>query len=334
MRLYRKVIVFCVVMVALYTAVTVFESCKKSEVKDSTRVSANTPNQYVGSANCQSCHANQYKDWQQSDHFRAMQLPYDSTVVGDFNNTIYVADGVTNRFFKKDGKFFINTQGDDGKNHDYEIAYTFGYFPLQQYLIAFPDGRLQSSRVSWDSRNKKWFHQYPGQKLYHHDWLHWTGNAQNWNTMCASCHSTDLQKNYNFSSDKYTTSWKEINVACESCHGPGSKHIQFMQSEEYKNGDSLANSGFWYAHQTNPQLQLNTCAPCHARKSDLSQQRINSPELLDDMIPQVISNEFYFADGQIREEDYEYGSFAQSKMFHNNVRCSSCHNPHSGKLKL
>ncbi|MBK9105373.1 MAG: tetratricopeptide repeat protein [Saprospiraceae bacterium] len=48
----------------------------------------------------------------------------------------------------------------------------------------------------------------------------------------------------------------------------------------------------------------------------------------------MISNEMYFADGQIKEEDYEYGSFTQSKMFHNNVRCSSCHNPHSGKLRL
>ncbi len=52
------------------------------------------------------------------------------------------------------------------------------------------------------------------------------------------------------------------------------------------------------------------------------------------MIPQVLNNEYYFPDGQIKEEDYEYGSFAQSKMFHNNVKCSNCHNPHSGKLKL
>ena len=27
---------------------------------------------------------------------------------------------------------------------DYEIAYTFGVYPLQQYLIAFPGGRYQA----------------------------------------------------------------------------------------------------------------------------------------------------------------------------------------------
>jgi tetratricopeptide (TPR) repeat protein len=89
-----------------------------------------------------------------------------------------------------------------------------------------------------------------------------------------------------------------------------------------------------YGKETDPQLQLNTCAPCHARKSDIAQEMIRSSEIMDDLIPQVISNDFYYADGQIREEDYEYSSFTQSKMFHNNVRCSNCHNPHSGKLMV
>lgn len=287
---------------------------------------------YTGSGSCQSCHAKAYADWKKSDHYLAMQPALDSTVLGDFNNTTYVADGVTNRFFKKDSKFYLRTQGEDGNYHDYEVLYAFGHFPLQQYLIAFPGGRMQAARVSWDSRDKKWFHQYAGQKIHHHDWLHWTGTSQNWNTMCASCHSTDLQKNYQYKQDAYQTTWHEPNVGCESCHGPGSAHIGFVGSAEYKDGRRIKNAGFLYARDTTPQVQLNTCAPCHTRKSDLAQTLAHTGELLDDLIPQVISNEFYYADGQIREEDYEYGSFAQSKMFHNQVQCSNCHNPHSGKL--
>jgi len=261
-----------------------------------------------------------------------MQPANDSTVLGDFNNTTFVADGVTSRFFKKDGTFYINTQGEDGKNHDFEVRYAFGYFPLQQYLIAFPGGRMQSTRVTWNSRDKKWFNQYAGQKIHHKDWLHWTGASQNWNTMCASCHSTNLQKNYDFKTDSYNTTWDEINVTCESCHGPGSKHTDFMNSPEYKRGVRLKNSGLDYAKNPNPQLQINTCAPCHARKSDISQKFVQSYEIMDNLIPQIISNDFYFADGQINDEDYEYSSFTQSKMFHKEVRCSNCHNPHSGKL--
>jgi len=303
---------------------------EKEDITSNQVVSAEI--KYVGSSNCQSCHTKEFNDWKKSDHFLAMQHAHDSTVLGDFTNTSFNADGVTNRFFKKDGKFIINTQGDDGKYHDFEVLYVFGFFPLQQYLIAFPGGRLQSTRVSWDARKNKWFHQYGGQKIHHKDWLHWTGNSQNWNTMCASCHSTNLQKNYDFKSDSYNTTWNEINVSCESCHGPGSKHADFVNSAEYKQGSKILNSGLLYAKNANPQWQLNTCAPCHARKSDIAQTFLTSNEIMDNLIPQIISSEFYYADGQIREEDYEYGSFAQSKMFHKEVRCSNCHNPQSGKL--
>ncbi|MEK6782434.1 MAG: multiheme c-type cytochrome [Bacteroidota bacterium] len=316
--------------VFIYTLATLLESCSTDQ-KDTPKTEINnTPASFAGSTACQSCHATEFADWKKSDHFLAMQQANDSTVKGNFNNATFVADGVTNRFFRKNGKFYINTQGEDGKNHDYEVLYTFGYFPLQQYLIAFPGGRLQSTRVSWDSREKKWFHQYAGQKVHSQDWLHWTGNSQNWNTMCASCHSTNLQKNYDFALDSYSTTWGEINVSCESCHGSGSKHIDFMQTQDYKSGERLVNAGLYYAHDTIPQQQLNTCAPCHARKTDLSQAMTPSTGIMDNMIPQIISDEFYFADGQIDDEDYEYGSFAQSKMFHSGIQCSNCHNPHSG----
>jgi len=332
MNLQRKT--FWVAMSLLVTILMGLDSCNKStEQKEITETKINnSAASFVGSSNCQSCHSKEFNDWKKSDHYLAMQPVHDSTVLGDFNNKTFIADGVTSKFFKRDGKYFINTQGDDGRTHDFEVLYTFGYYPLQQYLIAFPGGRLQSTRVSWDAREKKWFHQYAGQKVHHRDWLHWTGNSQNWNTMCGSCHSTNLQKNYDLKTDSYATTWNEINVSCESCHGPGSKHADFINSPEYKSGSRLEDSGLIYAKSTNPQLQLNTCAPCHARKSDIAQSIMSTNEVMDHLIPQIISNEFYFADGQIRDEDYEYGSFTQSKMFSKNVRCSNCHNPHSGKL--
>ncbi len=294
---------------------------------------ADQASEYVGSGTCITCHSAEYEDWIQSDHFAAMQPANDSTVLGDFDNVTFMADGVTNKFFRKGEKYFINTQGEDGLNHDYEIAYTFGVYPLQQYLIAFPGGRFQTTRASWDSREDRWFHQYTDQEIDHSDWLHWTGASQNWNTMCASCHSTDLQKNYMVESDSFATVWNEVNVSCESCHGPGSAHIAFVNSAAYGKGERLVNSGLAYGRDTTAQRQINACASCHARKSDISPDIVRSDELMDNLIPQVLSNEFYFADGQIREEDYVYGSFIQSKMFQNNVRCTNCHNPHSGKVK-
>ena len=286
---------------------------------------------YVGSASCMECHEKEYAEWRQSDHFQAMLPATDSTVLGDFNNVEFIADGVTTRFYKEGGNFYINTEGDDGQNHDYKVDYVFGYFPLQQYLIAFPGGRYQVTRASWDSRENKWFNQYTGEKINHNDWLHWTGNGQNWNTMCATCHSTNLVKNYDLSQDTYHTTWAEVNVGCETCHGPSSEHVSFMLTENYKRGATIPNSGMRYTKTVTNTQEVNSCAPCHARKADISALPVHSKELLDDIIPQLIDDEFYFADGQIKEEDYVYGSFVQSKMYHNDVRCSNCHNPHSGK---
>jgi len=261
-----------------------------------------------------------------------MEKATDSTVLGNFNKVSYTADGVTSTFFKKDGEFFINTQGDDGKNHDYEVKYTFGYFPLQQYLVEFPDGRMQATRASWDSRQHKWFHQYAGQRIDYRDWLHWTKNAQNWNTMCAECHSTNLQKNYNIETDTYNTTFSVLNVSCEACHGPGKLHLDYVNSKDFKEGKKTPHSFMLLPKEIKQINQINACAQCHALKGDISPNKIDSDEFLDDYIPAKPNTDHFYADGQMKDEDYNYTSFLQSKMFRNNVTCSNCHNPHSGKV--
>jgi tetratricopeptide (TPR) repeat protein len=264
----------------------------------------------------------------------AMLPATDSTVSGNFNNTSLTADGVTSHFFKREEKFFINTEGEDGKNHDYEVKFIFGYKPLQQYLVEFPGGRMQVPRVSWDVKQKKWFHQYAGQKIASHDWLHWTGNAQNWNTMCASCHSTNLQKNYNSDSDSYHTTYSAINVSCESCHGAGKLHIDYVNGNDYKKGKKIHGSLLQLEKNAGQSVQVNTCAPCHARKSDITASLIQSNELMDNYIPEIPDTEHFYADGQVNDEDYIYTSFTQSKMFRHGIKCSNCHNPHSTKTIL
>jgi predicted CXXCH cytochrome family protein len=291
-------------------------------------------NAFVGAQSCKSCHATEYRAWSVSGHYKAMLPASDSTVSGDFNDQKLTASGMSSRFFKKDGKYFINTEGEDGKSQDFEIKYTFGYYPLQQYLVEFPGGRMQATRATWDLKNKKWFYQYPDQKIPAHNWFHWTGNAQNWNTMCANCHSTNVQKNYNSDSDSYHTTYSEINVSCETCHGAGKLHIEYIQGEDYKMGKKTTGS-FLLLYKNEGQLaEINACAVCHARRSEISAHPIPGAPLLDNYIPEIPTTEHYFADGQARDEDYNYTSFTESKMFRHGVRCSNCHEPHAAKLKF
>jgi tetratricopeptide (TPR) repeat protein len=322
----RLAILLCCVAAAV---IIILECCK---TKTDTPVV--TANAFVGNASCQSCHQQEHAEWTTSHHYMAMQPATDSFVLGNFNNVTFTADGVTSTFFRKDGKFFINTEGEDGRNHDYEVKYVFGFTPLQQYLIEFPGGRMQATRLSWDSRNKKWFNQYAGTKIPAGDWLHWTGNAQNWNTMCASCHSTNLKKGYDVGTDTYHTTYNDINVSCESCHGPGKQHIDYINGSDYKEGKRTAGSLLQLYKSSGQMAEVNTCGYCHARRSDISETVPVGAEVMQDYIPELPTTEYFYADGQMNDEDYNYTSFLQSKMFHRGVQCSNCHNSHSGKLKL
>ncbi len=318
----------------IYTVIYSFNSCKNStEKKEGTqKISFTAKDGFVGDVACGNCHQKEFADWKTSDHYWAMLPPNDSTVIGNFNNVTYTADGVTSHFFKRQEKFFVNTQGPDGKNHDYEIKYTFGVRPLQQYLVEFPGGRMQALRQCWNVKEKKWFHQYPNQNVYHGDWLHWSHAAQNWNAMCSECHSTNLQRNFNAEADTFNTTWSVLNVSCEACHGQGEKHVQYVSADDYSTKEKVAGSYLLLHKDQSSKDQITTCAPCHSRRLVVDSKPFQSLQLLDHYIPEVPHTPMYHADGQFNDEDYEYASFSQSRMFQKNVKCSDCHNPHSGKI--
>ena len=185
--------------------------------------------QFVGSTECRDCHVPEFDLWEGSHHDLAMDVANEETVLGDFDDAEITVHGVTSRFYRKDGGFFVYTNGVGGEMTEFEITHTFGWFPLQQYLIPFPGGRLQTLPLAWDSRDNKWFRVPPDEPLAPDDWLYWTNAAQNWNGMCAQCHSTNLEKNYDPVTDTYNTTWSDIDVGCEACHGPGSLHVEWAQ---------------------------------------------------------------------------------------------------------
>ena len=292
---------------------------------------ADTKAEFVGSEKCKACHQPEYTLWKGSNHDHAMEEASEKSVRGDFNDAVFEHRGTSSKFYRRDGRFFVHTQGPEGKMGDFEIHYTFGWFPLQQYLVPFPGGRLQCLPIAWDCRENRWYHLYPDDPPDPKDWLYWTNAAQNWNGMCAECHSTNLKKNFDLKTDTYRTTWTDIDVGCEACHGPGSRHVKWaelldMARPAVKNFDlAVKTSGL------GSRALVELCAPCHSRRATLGNYTHSEPDLLDSMLPSLLTEELYFADGQILEEVYVYGSFTQSKMYHRDVRCSDCHNVHSIK---
>ena len=315
---------------------------------------------YVGAQACAGCHAKEHAAWAASDHARAMQTASEATVLGDFSDRRFAYGAIASTFFRREGRYMVRTDGPDGKLADFEIKYTFGVRPLQQYLIELPGGRLQALSIAWDARprasgGQRWFHLYPNEKIDYRDELHWTRRQQNWNYMCADCHSTNVRKNYDATADRYATTWSEINVACEACHGPGSRHVAWAGAarpgQTYETSDRKGltvdlrerqgvrwgvDASLGNAKRSVPRataIEIGVCAQCHARRSQVSSDYAPGRPFLDHYLPALLTPPLYWADGQQRDEVYTWGSFLESRMHAAGVTCSDCHEPHGGALR-
>jgi predicted CXXCH cytochrome family protein len=329
--------------------------------EDAADVGAVPRSEFVGSQACAECHADVYQAWRGSHHDLAMAEPTEDTVLGHFDDAELTAHGITSRFFRRDGGWFVNTDGPDGELHDYPIAYTFGWYPLQQYLIAFPGGRLQALGLAWDSRpasegGQRWFHLYPDEaEMGPSNPLHWTAPDQTWNYQCAECHSTGLDKGYELSNNIYRTTWAEIDVACEACHGPASEHIAQAEAVAAGNTDAWSDDKglpirlgepedvHWpidaetgLPRRSTPRIshaETELCARCHSRRGQIHGWEPPGKPLGDSHQLALLEPGLYHPDGQILDEVFVHGSFLQSRMYAAGVTCSDCHEPHSLALK-
>ncbi len=314
---------------------------------------------YRGRESCRECHEKEYNLFLGSDHDMAMDTATAETVLGNFNDVTFTHLGVTSRFYTSGGKYYVYTEGPDGEMDDFEISYVFAIRPLQQYLVAFPGGRYQCLPICWDTRpveegGQRWFHIYQKERIPPDDLLYWTRITQNWNYMCAECHSTNVRKNYSHRRKSYQTTWSEIDVSCEACHGPGSRHIEWAELVDQGSSPDIypdmglvirlkdTDNATWVfdpdsvtARRSVPRPSdelVQMCSRCHSRRAVITEDYYHGGSLLNTHWPSLLEDELYFADGQILEEVYVYGSFLQSKMYMAGVVCKDCHEPHSGQV--
>jgi len=342
---------------------------------------------YVGRSKCIECHKVETGHWIGSHHDLAMDFATPETVLADFSGE-FEHEGFKCRFFKRDGKYFVHTEDEDGKYRDFEVKYVFGVDPLQQYMVEFPSERQQRERerqarrqdaakgvgqqaesgkngkageklpdylprvqvlnVAWDTNKKEWFSLTPGARYEPGDPMHWTGWGNTWNHMCAECHSTNVQKNYDPRTREYHTTFSEMDVSCEACHGPGSRHVELAESKSifwdrrYGKGLTVTLKNKHAGKEGNQargtvadaKAELESCARCHSHKAMIRAGFEPGRHALDHYHFTPLREGAYFPDGQILDEVYVYGSFLQSRMYREGVRCTNCHNPHSNKLKL
>ena len=317
-----------------------------------------TPPGHAGTAACAGCHPSAAAAWRRSDHSRSMARATPQSVLASFaNGSMFTAGPETARFRRQGTEYRVRVAASGESEQDYAVRYTFGFDPLQQYLIEMPRGRYQALGIAWDARprsagGQRWFHLQPRHGVDRRDVLHWTQPAGTWNFMCAECHSTGVRKGYDAAADAYRTTWTDIDVGCESCHGQGSRHVAWARRApadraadpgmglviRLRDGDSVWQLGDGEVTATRTggaasRLEVETCARCHSRRSQLWGEYVFGQSIEQTHRVALVEAGLYFADGQQEDEVFEYGSFAQSRMYASGVSCRDCHDPHSGELR-
>jgi len=300
---------------------------------------------FVGGTVCAACHVDETALWRDSHHDLALQAASPATVLGDFDDSEFVYADTTTSLFSRGNERWVRTDGSDGSLQEFRVTHTIGIEPLQQYMVELPDGRYQVLSVAWDTRpeengGQRWFHLYPDEQIDSDDPLHWTGVYQSWNTTCAECHSTDLRKNYEPAANRFETTFASIDVDCEACHGPGSVHAsdpgvpppaanRVARAWVFRDSASIAS----LADDAPRSNEIEICAQCHSRRSQLTDDYEPQDAFLNGFRPSLLDAGLYHPDGQSLDEVYVYGSFLQSAMSAAGVTCSDCHEPHSTALR-
>jgi len=287
---------------------------------------------FVGRETCVLCHEIAGRQWVGSDHDWAMKPATSLTVLGNFADATVTTLEVTSRFFRRDERYFVSTEGPDGTTQDFEIRYTFGFRPLQEYVIALPSGRLQVLDLAWDVQGQRWLSLHPAERFAPADPRHWTGAERSWNTRCADCHSTNVRRTSDPATGTSRTTWSEVEVSCEACHGPGSAHVRWVRASKL---ERLVQGGGHrgFVGPMRGEAQLNACAPCHSARQALWSEFAPGARYFDGFLPELLRDGLYHPDGQILGEVYEYGSFTQSREYAHGVVCSACHDPHTARVK-
>ncbi len=275
---------------------------------------------------CVSCHASQVERLARSTHARGQAVATARTV----------PEGSVDEFGVRhdDGGVAVRWTGGQGRAH-----FTIGVEPISQLAVEV-NGRLQVPPIGWLA-DGGWV-RVPTPEG---DAFDWRTPAFNWNGSCAPCHATNFRLGLT-DAGTIESSWSSLSVSCRACHADEAGHAKWL-AEGKPASDS---SGFSFSlrqrsvfsfsdggaiARTTPtrDVQLEVCAACHSRRRALTDDGQTSAKFFDRFEPGLLTEGVYSPAGEVVDEVYETGSFLMSRMERAGVRCSDCHDSHSGTLR-
>ncbi len=278
----------------------------------------------VGEESCRECHAEDFRDWASSHHAHANRPIEESLDRPAFTPARVVVEGESTYRMEWQNGTPVMIAMEGGVETTYPLEGVLAYEPLRQYLIPFPGGKWQATTAAYDPAEDEWFDVYESEARRPGEWGHWSGQGMNWNSNCAYCHMTEFEKNLEPDTGNYHSTWTRQAISCVQCHVDSEEHVRTATSEK---GGVLPKA-------LSPVQVEASCASCHSRRDQLTADEFKAGESFHDHFGLALPVQpgLYFADGQIRDEVFVFGSFEMSAMGHAGISCMDCHDPHSMEL--
>lgn len=250
--------------------------------------------EYYGLKECNDCHGRLARSLKQTPHGKTLIKISDS----EADQALILAD------FSLDEE--LRTVQFPGESSPraftaQDVAYTLGSGRnLQAYVYQGDDGSLMVLPAQWNIKEKKW------QAL---DLAgSWPDTAYDFVDNCAYCHVTGL--------DLEKGKWVDDGVQCEACHGPGSVHVDLMDTmDELTTADDRAALNA----SINIAVDAQVCGQCHSQGKAPDEAHpypigyVPGDALVDSFSLVPTDDAFYwYASGHASQQNMQYNEWIQT----------------------
>ena len=208
------------------------------------RLPSSREDEFVSSNRCRSCHPSEHASWHRTYHRTMTQPALAESVVGDFDGSSIMSDGLAYRVFMKGEEFWAEmpdpeemmyvVQGgkptplEEIPRVERQVVMTTGSHHYQTYWVTGAEkygNLLQTLPLIYLIKEQRWV---PREAAFMKAPEDRARMISQWNNHCINCHSTGgnpglLTKTKEGS---FATAVGELGISCEACHGPGEEHIK------------------------------------------------------------------------------------------------------------
>ena len=301
-----------VVIVAVGVLAWQLAAIRKPSTPPPAAVPSHASATYVGAAACAQCHARgDARCGAESQHAAAMQPAADATVARRLRRARVSRTPASRRPSSgATASSWRAPTAPTASSADYEVTYTFGLSPLQQYLVALSGRSLQAlgHRLGQPADGGRRPALVPplSRTRRSRPAIRCTGPAD----PDLELHVRRLPfdqpaQGLRRAPRTYRTTWSEIDVSCEACHGPGSqprrpgRRAPMAAPARQAGSRSPRRSPAacsWALDSTTRQppmrvtpravdREVETCARCHARRGQIARRRTSRPSVRSIRIP-------------------------------------------------